>query len=684
MDVNATTWYYKLEEDILKIEVAIAPIKNVIVLRAQSLAGNKYDFILTQVLVMGNDEYLHPLNLDIQEEQIDYFFDESTLAHQKYPELSYRTFFNTDGTYQISTDEVFYQDHKSRNNPLLSFEVNNATSFSLEIWGINKMEEVDNQQKIEDLRKDYQTIHQNAYRSFHLDISQDNENYLEIQKFNILVPWYLHNALVHYAAPHGLEQYGGGAWGTRDICQGPIELFTALGRFDLVKKIILKVYERQFIETGDWPQWFMFDAFEEIQADSSHGDIIVWPLYALSNYLINTGDKSILEIKTPYTSLSGKRVSEASIRDHVLKQIETMKRNFIPGTSLPSYGGGDWNDTLQPRHSEDRENMSSSWTTALTIQALENFLFSCPEENDIRIILNNMKKDYRQYFLKDNIPAGFVEIKDQKVKYILHPEDEVTGIKYRLLSFNQGFTAELFDELELSKYLDIIDEHLMHPDGVRLMDKTVKYQGGTPEIFMRAETATNFGREIGLQYVHAHIRYIEAMAKVGEGERLFTGLKKINPILIKDNVPNAKTRQSNVYFSSSDGDFINRYQADQHFDDLRKGKVAVKGGWRLYSSGPGIYLNQLIANFLGIKTIEDQLYIDPILPISCNGLEFEFIYKQYHLKLRYEVTRASTIEYLIINGKKIERNTNFLRYRDSGVLIPNSYLKKNNEIIVRI
>ena len=159
----------------------------------------------------------------------------------------------------------------------------------------------------------------------------------------------------------------------RDICQGPIELFTALGRFDLVKKIILKVYERQFIETGDWPQWFMFDAFEEIQADSSHGDIIVWPLYALSNYLINTGDKSILEIKTPYTSLSGKRVSEASIRDHVLKQIETMKRNFIPGTSLPSYGGGDWNDTLQPRHSEDRENMSSSWTTALTIQALENF-----------------------------------------------------------------------------------------------------------------------------------------------------------------------------------------------------------------------------------------------------------------------------------------------------------------------
>ena len=32
--------------------------------------------------------------------------------------------------------------------------------------------------------------------------------------------------------------------------------------------------------------------------------------------------------------------------------------------------------------------------------------------------------------------------------------------------------------------------------------------------FKRAEQAANFGREIGLQYVHAHIRYTEAMAKM--------------------------------------------------------------------------------------------------------------------------------------------------------------------------
>ena len=32
--------------------------------------------------------------------------------------------------------------------------------------------------------------------------------------------------LVHYLSPHGLEQFGGAAWGTRDVSQGPTEFFS--------------------------------------------------------------------------------------------------------------------------------------------------------------------------------------------------------------------------------------------------------------------------------------------------------------------------------------------------------------------------------------------------------------------------------------------------------------------------
>src|SRR4029453_3522062 len=45
-----------------------------------------------------------------------------------------------------------------------------------------------------------------------------------------IVPWFAQNAFVHYLSPRGLEQYSGGGWGTRDVCQGPVELLLALGR----------------------------------------------------------------------------------------------------------------------------------------------------------------------------------------------------------------------------------------------------------------------------------------------------------------------------------------------------------------------------------------------------------------------------------------------------------------------
>ena len=54
-----------------------------------------------------------------------------------------------------------------------------------------------------------------------------------------IFPWFIHNALVHYLSPRGLEQYSGGGWGTRDVCQGPVELLLALGRFEPVRDLLL-------------------------------------------------------------------------------------------------------------------------------------------------------------------------------------------------------------------------------------------------------------------------------------------------------------------------------------------------------------------------------------------------------------------------------------------------------------
>ena len=66
------------------------------------------------------------------------------------------------------------------------------------------------------------------------------------------------------------------------------------------------------------------------------------------------------------------------------------------------------------------------------------------------------------------------------------------------------------------------------------MDKPVAYHGGTERVFRRAESAAFFGREIGLMYVHAHLRYGEAMAMLGEADALWDALQVANPIAVTE------------------------------------------------------------------------------------------------------------------------------------------------------
>ena len=503
-------------------------------------------------------------------------------------------------------------------------------------------------------------------------LAQEFNKKEEISKFNTLAYWYNHNALIHYQSPHGLEQYGGAAWGTRDVCQGPFEYFLATQHFEVCKDILKRVYVHQFIDNGDWPQWFMFDKYNQIQASESHGDVIVWPLRSLALYLKATHDQSILEELLPYTKQGTFETTtkQEKLIDHVLMQLKSIKENFISNTSLSCYGDGDWDDTLQPANPELRKSMVSGWTTALTYETFDILGNILSEKykglgDEFKSLAESIKSDYRKYVIVDGVPAGFLLFEGENIKYIVHPLDDQTGVKYRLLPINRCLISGLFDKDEIEHYFGVIKEHLYHPDGVRLMDTTVKYNGGANTYFRRAEQSAYFGREVGLQYVHAHIRFIEAMAKVGYADEVWKGLLTINPINIQNVVPNADRSQSNCYFSSSDAAFNNRYEAMEQFEKIKTGDVRVKAGWRVYSSGPGIYLNQLISNALGIRIYRGKMEIDPVLPAELNGLNFKF--GDYNYK--YIITQNEGIKAIKLNGTQIKHQELDNKYRPGSALI---------------
>ena len=506
-------------------------------------------------------------------------------------------------------------------------------------------------------------------------------------KLNDIAKCYAHNAMVHYLVPHGLEQYNGAAWGVRDVCQGPVEFFLSTNNFKPVKQIMLCLFSHQYRQRGDWPQWHMFDAFNQFQQKESHGDVIVWPLKALFDYIEASGDFNILNEEVCFTDIEGLGFTKekASVLEHVRLLIDTIKHDFISGTSLSCYGDGDWDDTLQPANSELRKNMVSGWTVLLTYQAFRKAasVLTIAGKKDFAdelfTLSEAIKKDYNKYVIKDDVAAGFLYFNYNNVaEPVIHPQDKRTGIHYRLLPMTRGMISEMFTKEQMEKHLKVIKDHLYCPDGVRLMNSPAQYIGGPNKFFKRAEQASNFGREIGLQYVHAHIRFIEAMAKIGNAEEVYKGLLTINPINISSFVKNAKTRQSNAYFSSSDGDFADRYEAQTNFEKLKVGKVEVKGGWRIYSSGPGIYINQLISSMLGIRIKHSEVEVDPVIPKSLNGLTYSFTYKNKTVKVKYivENRECSPCE-IKINSQKVEFTKLNNPYREGGAVIDLEEFEKN-------
>src|SRR5207248_10728023 len=107
----------------------------------------------------------------------------------------------------------------------------------------------------------------------------------EIAALDASLPWLVHDAMIHLTVPRGLEQYTGAAWGTRDVCQGPVEFLLALEHDQLVKDILRIVFAEQSEEARDWPQWFMLAPYANIRDSHSHGDVILWPLKALCDYV---------------------------------------------------------------------------------------------------------------------------------------------------------------------------------------------------------------------------------------------------------------------------------------------------------------------------------------------------------------------------------------------------------------
>jgi CRISPR-associated protein Csx3 len=190
------------------------------------------------------------------------------------------------------------------------------------------------------------------------------------------------------------------------------------------------------------------------------------------------------------------------------------------------------------------------------------------------------------------------------------------------------------------------------------------------EVFKRAEASTFFGREIGIMYTHAHLRYAEALARHGDAEQLLKALALANPIGVTERVPNARPRQSTCYYSSSDATFGDRYEAASRYGEVMAATVPFEGGWRVYSSGPGIFLRLVVESFLGVRRRGDLLEIDPVLAPELDGLQASIPCEGTSLDLTFRVgPRGVGPLAVALNGVTVPMTPLSNPYRAAGVAI---------------
>lgn len=480
------------------------------------------------------------------------------------------------------------------------------------------------------------------------------------------------DAAVHFQAPRGLEQYTGGAWGVRDVCQGPVGLLLATDELAALRHTITQIFAGQQ-DDGDWPQWFHF--LPEMAGPGhreSHGDVVYWPLLALGEYLAVTGDASVLDESVPLVGQTT-ILPAVTIREHVALAVQRIRAQRTRDDRLPAYGHGDWNDSLQPARPDLAHHMCSTWTTELEIQALELLASQLqgrwPEMADeLSSVAARTRSAFDEVLLVDGELAGYVVLGDGPAEPLVHPHDTRTGLHHGLLQMVHAISDELLSPEQARHHQELIAQHLSGPTGSYLFDRPVTYNGGPMTVFKRAEAATFWGREIGLMYTHAHVRHVEALSHLGMPDEMWDELLKVVPATLTRRVEGAAPRQHNCYFSSSDAGFADRGVASSHADDLFDPATRFEGGWRVYSSGPGLVLRLVVEKLLGVRQRSHGLEIDPVLPAALDGLTATVHVGGREVRLTYRVgARGCGVSGVLHEDRPLATRRLEARYRPGGV-----------------
>ena len=378
------------------------------------------------------------------------------------------------------------------------------------------------------------------------------------------------------------------------------------------------------------------DSREEEDRPDYYGDDHLWIVFAVTQYVKETGNEAFLTKPVPFYQKDkhGNAVESASVWEHLVRALAFTKNN-TGAHGLPLLGFADWNDTVNLPTGAESMMVANMYGKAL-LDMLDLCALRGEEQlatqyqQDYQIMKSRVNEQgwdgqwYVRYFDEQGAPIG-----SQHNQY---GQIYTNGQSWPVIS---GFA-----DCERAKIaLESVYQKLNTANGIKL--STPGYNGFDPKLG-GVSTYPPGAKENGGIFLHANPWMMIAEAKAGNGDRAYEYYRQINP---------ASKNDSLERFESEPYCYPQNILGDEHpqFGLGRNAWLSGTSSWTYVAGTQWI---------LGVRPDTDGLIIDPCVPRDWPqfSMRRQFRNATYHILVLNPHHCCHGVYKLQVNGEWIEGN----------------------------
>ena len=443
---------------------------------------------------------------------------------------------------------------------------------------------------------------------------------------------------------HSGFEYG---FGFRDILQ---DILAGLAAESSKTRSFIKYIGEQMFSDGSTYHNFYVSAPGTL--DFHACDDPIWFIYAVCEYVKETGDTSLLDEVIPYADAKEDRpAKEGTVFEHCMKALDQVWTHSRDG--IPTMFDADWNDDLS-----GFDEHGSVMAAMMLYKAYMDFAELCTftERPDLakdaktkasitKKTLKNRCIDSTGAFIRLVSPDGDrsndVGSADSDGRLFLEPTAWAL--------FSESVSVDAFKASQAR-----VEKELAAKGGIGLCTADYTLSKGKPPVDYTAFKRNAPGKkENGSFFRHAESWFIASLCYAGEGDKAWDYFYNTLPAVCAKNDPFNYSAEPFVY---------PEYVCSPASNDYGKA-----GHTWLTGSAP-TRERVLCENIFGIRPCYDGLLIDPCVPSSWKSFFAFRIFRDTEFSIRY--INPSKVQHgvaaVIVDGVRIEGNTIPLTLCDGG------------------